>query len=103
LDDATLSTVGQASGLPGDDVGQVSRVPISDFSDDSPGQAGRLPHKSKRRQTSHLKLVPQDKALREALQARAGDVTAKLDKSRPLTKDEMEVVARRTLEDAGQP
>ncbi len=68
-----------------------------------PEFAGEAPRKSKRRQTSHLKLVPQEKSLREALQARAAAITAKLDKSRPLTKDEMEAVARRTLEEAGQP
>src|SRR5206468_6683632 len=63
---------------------------------------GEAPRKSKRRQTAHLKLVPQDKPLREKLQARAAEVTAKLDKSRPLAKDEMEALARRTLAEAGQ-
>ena len=62
-----------------------------------------MPRKSKRRQTAHLKLVPQDKSLRESLKSRAAEVTAKLDKSRPLAKDEMEALARRTLEEAGQP
>jgi geranylgeranyl pyrophosphate synthase len=47
--------------------------------------------------------VPQEKELRESLQARAAHVAAKLDKSRPLAKDEMEALARRTLEEAGQP
>jgi geranylgeranyl diphosphate synthase, type II len=60
------------------------------------------PKKSKRRQTAHLKLVPQERELRDALLVRAAEVTAKLDKSRPLTKDEMEAVARRTLAEAGQ-
>src|SRR5207248_79372 len=35
--------------------------------------------------------------------ARAAEVAARLDKSRPLTKDEMEALARRTLEEADQP
>jgi geranylgeranyl pyrophosphate synthase len=90
LDDAILSAERQAPSLP--------------YSDDMPPEfVGEVPRKSKRRQTSHLKLVPQDKPLRESLQARAAAVTAKLDKSRPLTKDEMEALARHTLEEAGQP
>jgi len=47
--------------------------------------------------------VPQEKSRRESLQARAADVAAKLDKSRPLAKDEMEALARRTLQEANQP
>jgi geranylgeranyl pyrophosphate synthase len=68
-----------------------------------PEFAGEAPKKSKRRQTAHLKLVPQSKELRERLAARAAEVAAKLDKSRPLTKDEMEAIARRTLHETGQP
>jgi geranylgeranyl pyrophosphate synthase len=90
LDDATYA--GQAAGLSEID-GQAT----------GPSYEAEAPKKSKRRQTAHLKLVPQDRALREALQARAAEVVAKLDKSRPLTKDEMEQLARRTLEAAGQP
>jgi geranylgeranyl pyrophosphate synthase len=90
LDDATLSAERQAGSLP------YEESTLPEF-------AGEAPRKSKRRQTSHLKLVPQDKLLRERLQARAAEVAAKLDKSRPLAKDEMEALARRTLEEAGQP
>ncbi len=89
MDDATLSAERQAGSLPYDEP-------------TPPEFAGEAPRKSKRRQTAHLKLVPQDKALREKLQARATEVTAKLDKSRPPAKDEMEALARRTLEEAGQ-
>jgi geranylgeranyl pyrophosphate synthase len=90
LDDAILSADRQAPSLP--------------YTDDMPPEfVGEAPRKSKRRQTSHLKLVPQEKSLRESLQARAAAVAAKLDKSRPLAKDEMEALARRTLEEAGQP
>ena len=71
--------------------------------DTPPEFAGEAPRKSKRRQTAHLKLVPQAKELRERLQARAAEVAAKLDKSRPLSKEEMEALARRTLEETGQP
>ena len=68
-----------------------------------PEMAGDAPRRSKRRQTSHLKLVPQSKQLREELQARCTEVAARLDKSRPLTKDEMETVARRILAENNQP
>jgi geranylgeranyl pyrophosphate synthase len=73
------------------------------YDDTPPEFAGQSPKKSKRRQTAHLKLVPQSKELREKLAAKAADVAAKLDKSRPLTKDEMEKIVRRTLEECGQP
>jgi geranylgeranyl pyrophosphate synthase len=90
LDDATLSAETQAGQLP--------------YEESTPPEfVGEAPRKSKRRQTAHLKLVPQDKPVREKLQARAAEVAAKLDKLRPLTKDEMEAIARRTLEEAGQP
>ncbi len=68
-----------------------------------PEFAGEAPKKSKRRQTAHLKLVPQTKELRERLAAKAAEVASKLDKSRPLAKDEMEKLVRRTLEECGQP
>ena len=74
------------------------------FPDATPPEfAGEAPRRSKRRQTSHLKLVPETRELRDQLQARCGEVAAKLDKSRPLTKDEMETLARRLLSEAGQP
>ncbi len=56
------------------------------------------PTKSRRRKTSHLKLVPETRALREHLKTRCEEVAANLDKSRPLTKDEMESLARKLLE-----
>ena len=51
--------------------------------------------KSRRRQTSHLKVVPETRELRERMRARCAEVVAQLDKSLPLTKDQMEVVVRR--------
>ncbi|HEV3004475.1 MAG TPA: polyprenyl synthetase family protein [Pirellulales bacterium] len=45
--------------------------------------------------------MPDTKALRESLRARCADVAARLDKSRPLGKDELEAIARRTLGEAG--
>ena len=54
--------------------------------------------KSRRRKTAHLKDVPQTRELREKLRAKCAEVTDTLDKSRPLTKDEMEGLARAVLE-----
>jgi len=59
--------------------------------------------KSRRRKTSHLKSVPESKELREQIKERCAQVAAKLDKSRPLTKDEMEVVVRGLLADMELP
>ena len=57
--------------------------------------------KSRRRKTSHLKLVPETRELREQIRARCREVAARLDKSVPLTKDDMEQVARKLLEEIG--
>ena len=57
--------------------------------------------KKARRSTSHLKLVPETRELRDRLQARCAEVAAGLDKSRPLGKDEMEAVSRKLLEEMG--
>ncbi len=59
--------------------------------------------KSRRRKTSHLKIVPETRELRERLKARCDEVGQRLDKRRPLTKDEMEAVARRLLDEEGLP
>jgi geranylgeranyl pyrophosphate synthase len=93
------SDPGQAGRLPSDN-GQAGRLP---YEDTPPEFAGEAPKKSKRRQTAHLKLVPPSKELRERLQARAVEVAATLDKSRPLTKDEMEKLVRKHLAELGQP
>ncbi len=66
-------------------------------------QGGQERPRRRRRSTSHLKLVPNTKSLREELFSRCEQVAAQLDKSRPLSKDEMEAVARATLEELGQP
>jgi len=59
--------------------------------------------KPRRRNTSHLKLVPADKALRTALRARCEAAAGKLDRSRPLGKEELEHLARGVLAEAGLP
>lgn len=57
--------------------------------------------KKGRRKTSHLKLVPETLELREKLRAKCREVASRMDKDLPPTKDELEVVARRTLEEMG--
>ncbi|MCA9132090.1 MAG: polyprenyl synthetase family protein [Planctomycetales bacterium] len=57
--------------------------------------------KSRRRKTSHLKVVPETRQLREQLKLRCDVVAGRLDKDRPLTKDEMEAVARQLLAEEG--
>lgn len=59
--------------------------------------------KPKRRSTSHLKIVPEPKALREALKAECKSIADKLDKSRPLAKDELEKISRELLNRGGHP
>jgi len=53
--------------------------------------------RSRRRKTAHLKDVPDRKALREEIKDRCYQLCDKLDKSRPLSKDEMERIARQLL------
>ena len=71
----------------------------SDPASSDPGTVSR----SKRRKTSHLKEVPETLELRESLRARCEEVADRLDRSVPMTKDELEQVARRTLEEADLP
>lgn len=78
-------------------------APATHLSDDPSIQAPEGGRKSRRRQTSHLKLVPPTKELREKLRADCATVAAKLDKAHSLNKDEMEAITRRILADAGQP
>ena len=59
--------------------------------------------RSRRRKTSHLKDVPATLELRESLRARCDEIASRLDRSTPLTKDEMEQIARRALEEADLP
>jgi geranylgeranyl pyrophosphate synthase len=76
----------------------VDQHPVSEALADEPAKK-----KSRRRNTSHLKLVPETKLAREQLRARCIEVASRLDKSRPLGKDELEAIARATLADAGLP
>jgi geranylgeranyl pyrophosphate synthase len=70
----------------------------ADRSLDSEPDSNKRKKRPGRRSTSHLKDVPDSQALREKVRDRCREVAAELDKSRPLTKDEMEVVTRELLE-----
>jgi geranylgeranyl pyrophosphate synthase len=59
--------------------------------------------KKTRRKTSHLKDVPQSLAMRESLRDRCDEIAARLPRDVPMTKDEMERIARRSLEEADLP
>lgn len=78
----------------------MATVPVSPS---TATQEQPTPRKKRRRKTSHLKLVPETRELRESLRQRAREVAMKLDKSLPLTKDQMEVVARRILDESQLP
>lgn len=59
--------------------------------------------KPRRRNTSHLKLVPEQRELRDRIRRRCDDLAAQLDKSHPPSKDTMESLARATLAEIGLP
>ncbi len=59
--------------------------------------------RSPRRKTSHLKDVPETLELRESLRARCDQIAGRLDRTVPMTKDEMEQIARAALEEADLP
>ena len=63
--------------------------------------SAQRPAKSRRRNTSHLKLVPETYEQRDRLRAHCGETAARLDKSRPLGKEELETIARRLLDEHG--
>ena len=59
--------------------------------------------RQQRRKTSHLKEVPETLELRESLRARCDQVAMRLDRTVPMTKDDMEKIARATLQEADLP
>ncbi|MEK6270012.1 MAG: polyprenyl synthetase family protein [Planctomycetales bacterium] len=56
-----------------------------------------------RRKTSHLKLVPSTRELREQIRLQCQEIADGLDKSNPLGKDELERHARQVLTELNQP
>ncbi len=65
-------------------------------------QQSQLPRR-RRRSTSHLKQVPQERALREQLRRACQEAAQKLDKSQPFSKEQMEAAARELLRQHQQP
>jgi geranylgeranyl diphosphate synthase, type II len=57
--------------------------------------------KSKRPSTSHLKLVPETRELRDRIRAQAGEFGKTLDRSKPLTKQALQAMAEGLLKDMG--
>lgn len=55
------------------------------------------------RESGHLKIVPPQRSLREQIRGRCIQVAERLDKSNPLTRAEMERIARALLADLGLP
>ena len=76
---------------------------IDQTTDAAPAADRKEKRRSRRRKTAHLKAVPQMKSEREALRARCAEVASKLDKSRPMSKDEMEKISREILAEADMP
>ena len=74
---------------------------VSSTGDDTKVPADIAPptRKSGRRKTSHLKQVPEPQSLRDEIRDRCREIANKIDKSRPMTKDEMEVVVRQILDE----
>ncbi len=72
---------------------------MSSAIDSTTGTEAKTGKRSRRRKTSHLKEVPASREMRDRLKDRCREVAARLDKSTPMTKDEMESVARRLLEE----
>jgi geranylgeranyl pyrophosphate synthase len=70
---------------------------------DTPAAASTGASRTARRKTSHLKEVPETLELRESLRDRAEEIASRLDRSVPMTKDQMEQIARRALEEADLP
>jgi len=58
-------------------------------------------NKKPRKKTSHLKLVPETLQLREQIREKCRSVAGKMEKGLAPTKDELEVIARRTLDELG--
>jgi geranylgeranyl pyrophosphate synthase len=64
---------------------------------------GERTRRTRRRKTTHLKLVPDTKALRSEIREQCIRVASRFDASNPLGKDRMEAVAREILESMKQP
>lgn len=64
-----------------------------------PAASATAPRESQRRKATHLKQVPDQRSTRERIRARCAEVAFSLDRSNPLSKDEMEQIARAVLDE----
>jgi len=78
----------------------ISSTVIQDRADSEAGPNSGFPQ---RRRTAHLKQIPLDRAVREQVRSACRHVAGQLDKSHPLSKDEMEQITRRVLRELGLP
>jgi len=83
----------------------ISRSVIDDRVESDTGSVSAEPvaNPAFRRRTSHLKQIPQERLVRERIRSICCRVAAQLDKSHPLSTDEMEQLTRSTLQELGLP
>ena len=83
-----------------DEIAVSEAVPSSSSSvTEVPDDVVPRKRKRNRRSTSHLKAVPETLALREEIKAVAERIGESLDKSQPFSKDDLEQVGRRLLQE----
>ena len=66
-------------------------------------QSEKPVRRSRRRKTAHLKMVPSSKEQRESLRAKCQTIADTLDRNVPPSKDDLEGLCRKLLNDAGEP
>ena len=67
------------------------------------GKPEKPVRRSRRRKTAHLKMVPDSKDMREHMREQCRQVANTLDRNLPPSKDELEAISRKLLDDLGQP
>lgn len=68
---------------------------------ETPRAEAAVPKKDKRASTSHLKIVPETRELRDRVRAAAAEFGKTIDRSRPLTKPVLQGMAEQMLRDMG--
>ena len=81
----------------------MARAPVTPTTSSESAAAATAGRGPARRQTEHLKCVPEPRAVRERIRQRCDEVGPRLDKSHPLSKDAMESIARAILDDLQLP
>lgn len=81
----------------------MTRAPVTPTTSSESEAATTTGRGSARRETEHLKCVPEPRAVRERIRQRCDEVGPRLDKSYPLSKDALESIARTILDDLQLP